>query len=186
MSNETDIANIALSILGAEPIVDYLTDVFPRAKLCRTFYPTTRDATLRAYPWGFAIARKTLLADPTAPIFLWEQKFALPANPWCLRVLELDDTDIDWKVEGRFLVCNNSTVSIKYISRVEDTTLFDSMFVQALATRLAAILSKPITGSADVGLWQLYASMVQEGETIDGVEGTLPKWESSELVDVRY
>lgn len=185
MSNETVICNIALGILGAEPLVNYDTDVTIRAKLCKTFYPSTRDATLRAYPWGFAIERKTLTADPTAPIFLWENKFALPADPWCLRVLELDDRDIDWKVEGRFLVCNNSTVSIKYISRVENTALYDSLFIQAFATRMAAILAKPITGTADVSLWQLYASMVQEGQTIDGMEGTQPSWISDELTNAR-
>jgi hypothetical protein len=173
-------------MLGAEPIVSYDSDVTNRAKLCRAFYPTTRDATLRAYPWSFAIERKSLSADPTAPIFGSEKKFGLPANPWCLRVLGLDDEDIDWRVEGRFLVCDNTTVMIKYIARIENTTLYDSLFVQAFATRMAAILSKPITGSSDVSLWQLYASMVQEAQTVDGMEGTLPKWESNELVDVRY
>ena len=183
MSNETDVCNISLGILGAEPIINYETDVTNRAKWCRVFWPSTMDAVLRAYPWGFAIVRLALSADPVAPAFLWEKKFGLPAD--CLRVLELDDEDIDWKVEGRFLVCNNSTVSIKYISRVENTQLWDSIFIQALATRMAAILSKPITGSVDLSLWQLYASMVQEGQTIDGMEGTLPGWESNELTDVR-
>lgn len=186
MSNETEICNISLGILKAEPIISYDTDVTTRAKWCRAFYPTTRDAVLRAYPWSFAIERKALAVDPTAPIFGFEKKFGLPDNPYCLRVLELDDEDIDWKVEGRFLVCDNDTVSIKYISRVMDTSLFDSMFVQALATRLAAVLCKPITGSTDAALWQLYASMVQEGQTIDGMEGTLPRWSSDELVNVRY
>jgi hypothetical protein len=186
MSNETEICNIALGILKGEPIVNYETDTTTRAKWCRSFWPSTRDSVLRAYPWGFAIARKALAADPTAPIFGFDVKFALPDNPYCLRVLELDDEDLDWKVEGRFLVCNNSTVSIKYISRVLDATLYDSMFVQAMSTRMAAMLCKPITGSADQGLWQLYASIVQEGQTIDGMEGTMPRWESNELVDVRY
>ena len=185
MPNETDICNIALSMLGAEPIINYESDATTRAKLCRSFWPSTRDATLRAYPWGFAIERKALSLDPTDPVFGFEKKFGLPSVPWCLRVLELDDGDIDWKVEGRFLVCDNSTVSIKYISRVENTTLYDSLFVQALATRMAALLSKPITGSVDTSLWQLYASMVQEGQTIDGMEGTLPRWESNELINAR-
>jgi hypothetical protein len=173
-------------MLNATPLVNYDTDVTNNAKLCRTFYPSTRDATLRGYPWSFAIARKALTADPAAPVFGFDKKFALPAVPYCLRVLELDDADIDWKVEGRFLVCNNATVSIKFISRVENTQLYDSLFIQALSTRLAAVLCKPITGSADVGLWQLYASMVQEGQTIDGMEGTMPRWKSEELINVRY
>jgi len=184
MSNETEVCNQALSMLGADPIVNYTTDVTTRAKLCRAFYPNTRDAVLRAYPWSFAIVRVALAADGTDPVFGWDKRFGLPAD--CLRVLELDDEDIDWKVEGRYLVCDNSTVSIKYISRVENTQLYDSLCVQALATRLAAVLCKPITGSADAGLWQLYASMVQEGQTVDGMEGTLPKWEANELTDVRY
>jgi len=186
MADETEISNIALGILGAEPITSYEHDETTRAKLCRSFYPTSRDATLRAYPWNFAVVRRSLSLDPTAPIFGYDNKFSLPANPYCLRVLELDDPDIDWKIEGRFLLCDSSAVMIKFISRVENTALFDSMFVQALATRLAAILSKPITGSADAGLWQLYASMVQEGKTIDGMEGTHDRWISDELVNVRY
>ena len=186
MSNETPVCNIALGILKADPIINYDTDVTVRSNWCRQFFPTTRDAVLRAYPYGFSIVRAALAADPAAPVFGFYVKFGLPANPWCLRVLELDDKDLDWKVEGRFLVCNNSTVSIRYISRVADMNLYDPMCIQAIATRLAAVLSKPITGSSDAGLWQLYASMVQEGQTIDGMEGTLDRWESNELVDVRY
>jgi hypothetical protein len=186
MSNETAICNIALGILKAEPIINYDTDTTTRSIWCRQFYPTTRDAVLRAYPWGFAIVRKALAADPTSPIFGFDVKFALPDNPYCLRVLELDDGELDWKVEGRYLLCDNSTVSIKYISRVVDTTLFEPMFTQALATRMAAVLCKPITGSTDSALWQLYASMVQEGQTIDGMEGTLDRWDSSEIINVRY
>ena len=166
MPNETMICNMALSILGAEPIINYESDVTIRAKLCRSLWPSTRDATLRAYPWSFAIERKALNLDPTDPIFGFDKKFGLPSNPWCLRVLELDDEDIDWKVEGRFLVCNNSTVSIKYISRVENTELYDSLFVQASATRLAAIMSKPITGSADTGLWQLFQELFSLGRLL--------------------
>jgi len=181
---ETEICNMALGELGAELLTNYSTDTTKRAILCRTFYPSILDAVLRAYPWNCALVRKTLAADVSAPIYGYDHKFPLPDNPYCLRILGIEDID-DFKIEGRFILCNESSINIRYISRIANTAIFDSLLVQAIAMRLAAVLSKPITGTVDGGLWQLYSSMVQEGRTMDGMEGTHDSWESNELTDVR-
>jgi len=179
---------MSLLELGAETILSFDDETagnIKRAKLCKQFYPMVRDAVLRSYPWNCAIARTSLARIDSTPLFGFDYVFQLPIDPYCLRVLEIDDKDADYRIEGRYLLCDNSTVIIKFIKRVENTGLFDPLLVQAIVMRLAATLSKPITASSDMRLWELYANMVQEGKTIDGMEGTLSPYDSSILIDVR-
>lgn len=44
------------------------------------------------------------------------------------------------------LACNTSRAIIDYIADIDKPALFDSMFIDALALRLAAELAKPLTG----------------------------------------
>jgi len=184
MPSEVGICSLALNQLGEKSITSFDDGTDP-SNLCRDFYPSIRDAVLRAYPWNCAIGRAELPLLAEVPLFGYAHKFTLPVDPYCLRVLEIDDDDAEWKVEGRELHCDNSTMKIKFIKRVTDPGLFDSLLVQAIIFRLAATLSKPITGSTDVALWQLYRNVIQEAQTMDGMEGIQEDWESNALTDVR-
>ena len=58
-SSDVAICNGALGLLGAERIVSF-QDGTTQAILCDLHYSQARDATMRAYPWNFAIARANL------------------------------------------------------------------------------------------------------------------------------
>ena len=114
--SETDISNLALMNLGIKkPIDNILTDDSNEARYCRRFYAPARDAMLRSHPWNCAIHRKTVTPLADAPDSDYDHQFQLPANPHCLRVLqvgELADQPIEWKVEGRRLLCNESSTCL--------------------------------------------------------------------------
>lgn len=154
--------------------------------LCNHFYPSVRDACLRAHPWNCAIVRQQL-AQIAAPLFGYTYRFQLPADPYCLRALEIDDTDAPWKVEARTLLCDNSAVMLKFSSRVEDVSLFDSLLEEAIAARLASTLAYPVAGSLSLAdaMWKLYEAKLREARTMDGMEGTLDPYESNALIEVR-
>lgn len=185
MASETEIASNALTKLGAEPLTSIDDDDTQRARLCRTYYPNTRDAVLRAYPWKCATARVDLALDAGTPIGdEWEYKFTLPVDPYCLRVLRVDDGYTDYTIEDRLLLCNESSVYIKYIRRMTDTGTFDSLLQESIECRLAAELAYPITGSPTLinAMWELYEAKLREARTIDGMEAPLEIWESNSLV----
>ncbi|HAX3915218.1 TPA: hypothetical protein JV385_003905 [Escherichia coli] len=44
---------------------------------------------------------------------------------------------------------------LKYVSRVSDVNMFDAIFMEALAWRLAAAINMALTGNADLGTFAL-------------------------------
>lgn len=188
MPSEIDICNLALLKLGDERITSF-TEGTDRATLCALVYPLIRDAVLRAHPWNFALRRATLAQLATAPVYDYRYAYQLPTDPYCLRVLDTDlDQDNDrWKIEGRTLVCDASSVSIRYIARVTDPMEYDSLFVEALATRLAAEIADAITGDVRRKqlLMQEYLLKLQEARQADGHEGSPDPVEVTTLIDVR-
>jgi hypothetical protein len=177
MASDVDLVNMALSILGDDPIVA-LTDNTARARVANVVYGPTRDAVLRAHPWNCATTRVALTINLTPPAFEWANSFALPAN--CLRVLSLNAVDqwgqpgYPFKIEGRNLLTNETVADIRYIFRPTDPSGYDTLLYDAIAYRLAGALAYPVTGSTAVvnGLLQIYEAKLKEARSINGQEGS--------------
>ncbi len=185
MPSIVQICSNSLTKLGAEPITSF-DDNTNRSNLCKAYYPDVRDAVLRAYPWNCAVLRTSLARDATAPAYGYSYRFALPTDPYCLRVLEVED-DVEHRIEGRYLLCDETSVNVKYISRITDPGLFDALLVAAIECRLAAELAYPVTRSPSLiqAMWGLYAEKLKEARGIDGQEGTTPYWTSHALIELR-
>ena len=78
-TTETDIANMALIMLGQQPITS-LDDSNNRAVLANKRLADVRDSVLRAHPWNSAVMRASLTADGTAPTWGFDKRYALPAD----------------------------------------------------------------------------------------------------------
>ena len=49
-------------------------------------------------PFNFSITRTTLAQLSTAPTYGFAHQYALPTNPFCLRVLEMEEKDYKFKI----------------------------------------------------------------------------------------
>lgn len=149
-ATETEICNLALGHLGEAPIASLAEDT-AAGRACALYYEQTRDAVLRSHRWNFAAARVAIDAEDEAPAFGWAKAYALPED--CLRVLEVNGSEAgDWisdefAVEGRMILTDATTLNLVYVAKVEDVTLFDPLFVEALAIKLAIALSETIRGT---------------------------------------
>jgi len=191
MATEVSICSNALRRLGDDPITS-LTDDSERARLCNAFYEDARDACLRSLPWNFAITRASLTQLSDSPVYGYDYQFALPTDPYCLRVLAMEYEDYIFKVEnfstqGRVLLTDEETAKIIYIARITDTTLFDSLFVDTLITKLASDLAYPVTNSLKVQeqMYKLYQLKLSEARSIDGQEGFIDDLVSDTFTDFR-
>ncbi len=191
MATEVSICSNALRRLGDDPITS-LTDDSERARLCNAFYEDARDACLRSHPWNFAITRASLTQLSDSPVYGYDYQYALPTNPYCLRVLAMEFEDYIFKVEnfstqGRVLLTDEETAKIIYIARITDTTLFDSLFVDTLITKLASDLAYPVTNSLKVQeqMYRLYQLKLSEARSIDGQEGFIDDLVSDTFTDFR-
>lgn len=139
-----EICNIALSKLGEAPIPAIDANASPAARLCYMHYHPVRREVLCANRWTFATVLTTLhSAETTQDLALHSRAHSLPQD--CLRVLEVSSPG--WTLRGRCIYCPAPAVRVLYIADVEDTTSFDPLFVEALATRLACKLCIPLTSS---------------------------------------
>ena len=93
---------------------------------------------------------------------------------------------INWRVEGRYLLTNESRFFIKALVRVEDVTQYPPDFVQALALKFAALMAPQVTGSEEMTaiLHNMYKAQKMRAETTDAKQGTQER--SSMDVQQRY
>lgn len=149
-SSVTDICNLALGHLGEAPITS-LDEDSRAGRACALHYAATRDAVLRSHRWNFAKDRKVLSRLEDAPLFGWSYQYALPAD--YARALEVNGSEAgdwisdEWTIEGKFLLTDAATVNLVYVKLLDDVSQFDPLFVDALALKLAAVLSEPIRGT---------------------------------------
>ena len=183
MNSKVQIVNQALVVLGEAPL-----DIFPNGSkystIAATLWDSSLDAVLRSHPWNFAVKREILpeLADP--PKYDYSAAFNLPTD--CLRILDVE-TD-DYRVEGRTILADESSLSIRYIARIVDVTVYDSLFIEALSTYLAWRMAYSITKSEAVrdANWNAYKEIMGLARVVDAQEEPTPEFEESSLITVRY
>ena len=185
MASEVDICNLALNEVGESSIMD-LSEDSKAGRLCNQFYALSRDMILRMHPWNFAAQRVELAQLTTTPVFDFDFEFQLPAD--CLKVLKTDDKFDIFKIEGRKLLSNNSIVKILYTRRVEDTTQFDSLFIEAfylmLASKIAFNLSD--NNALSTTLFAKAEAKAKQTKSMDGQEGITDIVEADQWLNSRF
>lgn len=160
-TTKTTIVNQALYLLGEDRInsIDDATGVAPDAK---EIYDDVRDEVIRGGIWRFARRRAKIAADPTPPDFGYGARYALPADPFCLRVVgpSIDiHGEVPWETEGRFILTDiPSPLHLFFLGRVTNESEFDAGFVSCFAARLAHGLAFKITDRESLSdkMWDLY------------------------------
>lgn len=171
-TSAVSICSNALQLLGAGAISSF-DDNEANARRCAELWPTTRDWLLRKHPWNCAIKRVVLAPDAAAPAFGFARAFSLPAD-W-LRTLEIgDDTNgrAPYKLEGRKILCDETSLKLRYVARLDDPQLWDSHLVHVGTIAMKAALAYPVTASttlADSAREELVAAL-REARSVDGLE----------------
>lgn len=174
MSDVVQICNRALQRLGAKRITS-LTQDTPNARSCNFAYPPVRDAELRAHTWNSAVKRAQLAEDSTTPLFGKTARYALPSD--FIRLLPLDpeqnENTIDYQIEAGYIYTNySSPLNIRYIYRLTDVNLMDSLMREALSVRLALELCEEVTQSNTKKelLNTDYKMLIREARRVNAIE----------------
>lgn len=186
--SEVSICNLALSHIGEKSITSLSDDVKP-ARECNRLYAITRDMEFRAHNWNFSIKRTNLSEDGTEPDSEYKHRYQVPAE--CLRILEVLYAN-SWRVEGGnladagklFILTNLSgPIYIRYVAQITDPAVFDVLFVNALAARLAMDLVEPLSQSntkAEMAA-EKYRFWIGQAKSMDAFESSArprpdPSW----------
>ncbi|MDT0215865.1 hypothetical protein Q9R35_00880 [Alcaligenes sp. AB3] len=172
------IANRALTKLGAARIIA-LDDDSQASNTLDSMFDTVRDAELRASLWHFSKARAVLPRLSEAPAFGYSSQFQLPAD--CLRLIQVGSRPAQrnptldgwYSIEGgRLLVDDPGPLRLRYVKRIEDPTLFDALFVEVLACRLAAESCETLTQSntKKQAAWSEYEQALSVARRANAIE----------------
>lgn len=135
MAGKTEISNRTLIKLGQPRVSNIETDNSPAAITINNLWASVRDSLLQSYPWNFAIKRVSLAPDTSTPTYGWSTQFTPPID--FLQLLDIKD-DIDYKFEGgKILVDGQTSLFMRYIARIEDTSLWPPLFNEMMMVTLA-------------------------------------------------
>jgi|TARA_R100001463_G_scaffold9015_1_gene27240 hypothetical protein len=170
MASVVDICNGALNQLGASTILS-LTEDSKNARLCNSRYTQVRDALFRTHPWNCLQARLELAASTDSPAWGFTYAYTLPAN--CLRLLRVLDYDSNYKVEGRKILSNASTMKILYISRITDPNEYDELLRETLSAALGADIAYAVTSNNTTSQNMIlsYQEKLKDARFVDSTEG---------------
>ena len=171
----TDIGNLALNHVGEPPILNANDQDNDLARVIDlVFEPAIREMG-RDHEWNCLKTRTELTQDAQPPAFGWAYSYTLP--PQCIRVLRINGAVVDqpydlFEVEGRKILTNAETVKLQYIEFTDDTTKYDSLFVESLALLVASKIANQIR--QDEGLaarkYEEYKVSLANARKVDGNE----------------
>ena len=193
MSSKIDIANQALTALGADRIISF-DDEATEADVMNTIYDPVKISLLRSYPWNCATRRSRLAQSADAPANEYQYKFALPENN--LRILGVYEGDYikirnwdeytEFRIEGKWLLSNSTNIFVRYIHDIAETEM-DAHVEMALVAKLAAEACYPIQGvmSNYTNFVQVAELKMVEARTTDNLESGTEVFKTTRLDEVR-
>lgn len=183
MASQTAIANRALTKLGASRILS-LTDDVEAARVINSMWDIVREAELRSKNWNFSITRTSLAALLSAPSWGYDHAYQLPSD--CLKVIQVGEyfpgvsltdfrssNEAEYQIEGQNILSNlDAPLKIRYVADITDTGLWDSLFVEAFASRLAYESCEAITqsNSKKQSAENDYTKAIREAVRADAIE----------------
>ena len=201
MTSTVSIVNNALNIIGASNITE-LEENSKTARVMNQMYESIRDDVFRAHPWNCLIRRANLAQSVDTPAFDYAYQYALPTDPYCLRVLEFQNGSMTYPyenlvgqgnkpffvIEGRNILTDSGTARIKYIARITDPSQYDAGLISVLAARLASEAAYAITGSTSVVQFAdaLYERKLREARFSDATENATVRLEASDFIEARF
>lgn len=146
--SDIDIVNRAITKLGGARITSF-NDNTTEGRAFKAMYPIVRRSLIRKANWNFAIKRDSIASSVTVPGWGFNIQYPLPAD--FIRLVQVNDfsvplglsdsrlmDDAPYQLEGGKIITNYpAPLKIRYLADIEDTTKFDSLFVEAFASLLA-------------------------------------------------
>ena len=100
-------------------------------------------------------------------------RFLIPSD--YLRLLSIEDASTiatPYQIENGFILSDNDSLNIRYVSLETDVTKYDTLLVDALCARLAADLAQPLlqSTSAMQEMFNMYELKLKEARFVDAQE----------------
>lgn len=187
MASEVSICSAALVMNGAQPLTSF-TENNDSARIASALWESARDYVLRAYPWNCAVKRVQLAPSTTAPEFDYSAQFTLP-DDW-LRTLQvgLYGEEIDYRTEGNSILCDATSLPLRYIYRNANCESWDAGLVWAMTNVMRSIFANPVTSSTSLEdlVHSVLKPIIQRASAIDGADDPPAEVGDYPLIQARH
>ncbi|WP_417834756.1 hypothetical protein [Thalassospira xiamenensis] len=151
MASETEIANIAMQLIGDQPITSIDEDS-DRARLAKAYFRGAMDRALAAHPWRWALMRKVLPAAAEAPAFGYTYKYLIPAD--CIRVFWVGKEGMElspsqrWERDNDYIMTDvEAPLQVKFTCRRTSYANMDQYLADVVGAALALAMAQTRKGS---------------------------------------
>lgn len=203
MTERVDIANLALTLLGADPI-DSLDDTDNKsARIMKIQYGPARDATTEAHEWSFATKRFIPSPVTESPLWGYEYRHLIPGeilrvtqveHPWADNAVftnragdERKRNQVDHVVEAGYILSDVENIQCVGLEKVTEEGRFSPLFVHAFAVKLALFSCYALTESNSKfeKMAQLYKGAMDEAKSRDGMQSSTRRMRNDSMRRVR-
>ena len=170
-TTQLEIANMALILLGQEPLLSFDKDS-RNGRAVRAFFEAARVGVLEDAHWSFATKRVVLAPDAEAPAFGWANQFTLPSDFLKEQfILNGSDSNVTYRIESGKLLTNITEPRLIYTWNQTDYSRYTAKFIELLAYKLAAKCAYQATNSRseEQALFNAYSALLIETMSSDSI-----------------
>ena len=183
-AGKLDIYNMALGFVGTRTIASP-NERTPEAIQCELYWDRARRSALRDYPYNFAQRRIQLAGKPLPEVYENEWRFCYGWPDKVLKVHRVHspgqmcgggDTPFAVQNDGleNIILCDADKAQATCTVDIEDISLWDELFVMAMARKLACLINVPLLKSNPnkvQELEQLYQMAIPRADSQNASEG---------------
>lgn len=185
MATKIDIANQALSLLGAEPTITSIDppDGSPEAGNVSRWYPVAARRLAEEYDWSFLTkaVKPALIGGGFDGLYGFDKAYRVPSDNVRMIGVFKDGKDIQeqpYKIQvydandSLMILTNEEDPVVRYVAFIDKPTLYPQYFVECLVLLLAIYLVGPMkesnyTNQTLQGLMRMYEQALQRAKAID-------------------
>lgn len=148
--SRTEICNKALTLLGANAIVN-ITDDNQNARVLNRVYELALRSILSEAPWVFALRRALLALSADSLAWYDDSETYVYVRPnEMIRIFRSNDTDSIWREHGTYIVSDTSDLGLEYVFYNNTPSTYTSSFAEAFVDKLGSDIAFMILNSKTV------------------------------------
>jgi hypothetical protein len=187
--SKTDILNKALTLVGAQPVIN-IDDDTNNARILSRVYEIALRSILAECKWNFATKRVLLsvLTDTLAWYDTSENIVYQKPNDM-IRVYGSSSQGAQWREEGDYIISDTGDLGLRYVYFLDTPSKYPAFFIEAFVDKLASDIAYAIVNSQSLGekFFKLYETVslpkATSANSQTGIQQTLQDdaWELSKF-----
>ena len=146
-TSRTELVNKALTLVGANPIVN-IDDDTNNARIVNRVYEISLKSILSECQWNFATKRK-LLSSVSVTLEWYDtgEVYVYQKPNLCVRIFGTSSPTATWREEGDYIISDTSGLGVRYVFYHNEPSKYPAFFTEAFIDKLCSDIAFMILNS---------------------------------------